>query len=95
MVTFLCQMDMDFEGKGKDAKLPWSLCGGEVQAGDVLFVPAASIIIEKAVGANNVWMRANCTMMSTHTRVALGELSTLAPLKLGHTLAVAYWRRDC
>ena len=44
-----------------------SLCALTLTPGDAMFIPSCSLIVEKAVGANNVGMRSHCCFM--HCRV--------------------------
>ena len=60
----------------------WSLAAGELIVGDLLYVPPCSLIIEKAVGANNVAMRIMSLVCNTRTQEVYQRYTQLLPTRL-------------
>lgn len=60
----------------------WSLAGGELIVGDLLYVPPCSVIIEKTVGANNVGMRILSLVCNSRTKDLYQRFTKLLPTRL-------------
>ncbi len=65
-----------------DDRAPTSLKFIYVQSGDIVYLPAGTIVCEKAVGAHNIMLRAHTTVLSDDTADSCMFIAGACPVKI-------------
>lgn len=68
VVDFIADQSELLTGGGSSDLELASLRGGTLLAGDLLYIPPCSLIVEKAVKADNVGLRSACCFFNKHAQ---------------------------
>jgi len=80
IIDFVARQDMDSEDAQEKLS---SLRAGTLLPGDIVFVPACAIVIEKSVKENNIGLRSTSTFMRSRSQRLFSLYRQVHPAKLG------------
>lgn len=91
VTSFCTEFNLDnYLSLPKEAEL-LSMSGGEVQPGDLVYLPPCSIIVEKAVGSTNFGLRVACPLTTARSVSMFETYASLSQQQLVGRMLVGCW----